>query len=89
MGTDEGQRALRTAYWEAKLAAEKQLLDVVRQVEHGDGDGDFVLLDARDRPAYDQGRIPGALSAPVDSVGELAITLARDREYVVYCWRST
>lgn len=87
MGTDDRERTLRTAYWEAKLAAEKQLLDVVRQVV--DGDGDFVLLDARDQQAYDQGRIPGALSAPVDSVAELAITLAPDREYVVYCWRST
>jgi rhodanese-related sulfurtransferase len=87
MGTDEGQRALRTAYWEAKLAAEKQLLDVVRHVERGEGD--FVLLDARDRNAYEQAHIPGALSIPVDSVPEVGPILAPDREYVVYCWRST
>lgn len=87
MGTDEGQRALRTAYWESKLAAEKQLLDVVRHVEQGEGD--FVLLDARDRDAYEDGHIPGALAVPVDAVPEVASTLAPDRQYVVYCWRST
>lgn len=87
MGTDGGERALRTAYWEGKLAAEKQLLDVVRHVEQGEGD--FVLLDARARNAYEQGRIPGALSVPVDSISEVGPTLAPDRQYVVYCWRST
>jgi rhodanese-related sulfurtransferase len=84
---DEGKQALRAAYWEAKLAAEKQLLDVVRHVE--ESEGDFVLLDARDRDAYERGHIPGALSAPAAAVPETASTLPRDREYVVYCWRST
>lgn len=87
MGADQGQRALRKAYWEAKLAAEKQLLDVVRHVERGDGD--FVLLDARERDAYEQGHIPGALSVPLDYVSEVGPSLAPDRPYVVYCWRST
>ena len=79
--------AKRTAYWETKLAAETEILDVVRQVESGTND--YVLLDARPRDAWERERIPGALSIPLGSVAEVAATLAPERQYVAYCWRST
>jgi rhodanese-related sulfurtransferase len=81
------EHELRTAYWEAKLAAQKDVLDVVRRLEAGDDD--FVLLDARNRDAYEREHLPGALSTPLDSVATVAETLPPEREYVVYCWRST
>jgi len=77
----------RTRYWEAKLAAETEILDVVRQVEAGADD--YVLLDARPHDAWEREHIPGALSIPLESVNEVAATLAPDRLHVVYCWRST
>jgi rhodanese-related sulfurtransferase len=78
---------LRASYWQAKLAAETELMEVVRQVDSG-GD-DFVLLDARPREAWERERIRGARSAPLDSIEEVSATLVPDRRYVVYCWRST
>jgi rhodanese-related sulfurtransferase len=82
-----GDRDLRAAYWEAKLAAETELLDVVRHVESGEGD--YVLLDARQAEAWERERIPGALSLPPGKVADVVGALDPDREYVLYCWRST
>jgi hypothetical protein len=56
--------------FEIKLAGEKPEADVVREVQTGQGD--FVLLDARDRVSYDKGHIPGVLSAPLQHVDALA-----------------
>jgi rhodanese-related sulfurtransferase len=81
------ERELRTAYWEAKLAAETELMDVVRQVESGAGD--FVLLDARQTDAWERERIPGALSIPPEGVQDVAAALDPEQRYVLYCWRST
>jgi rhodanese-related sulfurtransferase len=80
-------RELRLGYFRAKLAAEAELMAAVRQVETGEGD--FVLLDVRDRSAYAAGHIPGALSLPLDEVAVRADELARERKYVAYCWRTT
>jgi rhodanese-related sulfurtransferase len=84
---DERERESRASYWKAKLAAETQLLDVLRHVEQGDGD--FVLVDTRPRGAFERERIPGAISLPADEIEELPPDLARDCRYVLYCWRST
>lgn len=87
MAFDPRERELQRTYFQAKLAAEKQKVEVTKKVK--EGTGDFVLLDARDRASYDRDHIPGALSMPLDQVDQLASTLAKDEEYVTYCWHST
>jgi rhodanese-related sulfurtransferase len=78
---------LRKLWFRAKLTAEKQKAAVVEKVK--EGEGDFVLLDARDRASYRAGHIPGALSMPLDEIEKLAGTLRHDIEYVTYCWSSS
>jgi rhodanese-related sulfurtransferase len=78
---------LRKMYFQAKLAAEKQKSDVVKKVKTGQGD--FVLLDARDRASFDKEHLPGALSVPLEELDRIAGTLDRGKEYVTYCWTDT
>jgi len=85
MTSDERQRA--RAYFEAKLAAQADVMDVVRFLERGDDE--YVLLDARAGEAHAREHLPGAISVPVDSAAQLADNLDPTRQYVVYCWRST
>jgi rhodanese-related sulfurtransferase len=87
MALDESEREMRMLHLRAKLAAERQFMDVVRQVQ--ENRRDFVLLDVRDRAAFYQGHIPGALSLPLDELDEQAPRLAADRQYTTYCWRNT
>jgi len=47
--------------------------------------GDVVVLDVRPEPEYRAGHIPGALSAPLDSLDRVAAKLPRRREIVAYC----
>jgi len=82
-----GENDLRRTYFEAKLAAQADVMDVVRFLDRGDGE--LVLLDARAGEAYAEEHLPGAISVPVDSAAEAAESLDPTREYVVYCWRST
>ena len=87
MALDESERELRMLHLRAKLASERQFMDVVRQVqEHRD---DTVLLDVRDRAAFAEGHIPGARSLPLDELEQRAATLDPDRQYTAYCWRHT
>ena len=88
MQTREQDIQLQKQWFRAKLAGEKQKMEVVAKIRDGKG-GDFVLLDARDRASYEKDHIPGALSMPLDEVGKLADTLDREREYVTYCWTAT
>ena len=78
---------LQKHYYQAKLAAEKQKVDVAKKVK--EGKGDFVVLDARDRASFEKEHIPGSLSVPLDEVERVAKTLSKDKEYVTYCWHST
>jgi rhodanese-related sulfurtransferase len=87
MPPDARERELQKQYYLAKLAAEKQKVDVARKVK--DGKGDFVLLDTRDRDSFEKEHIPGALSVPLDEVAAIAETLPQDKEYVTYCWHAT
>ena len=87
MPTRDQERELQKQFFQAKLAAEKQKVDVARKVK--EGKGDFVLLDTRDRGSYDKEHIPGAISMPLDEVLKLAGQLDRAKEYVTYCWHST
>ena len=47
--------------------------------------GTVIVLDVRPEPEFRAGHIPGALSAPLDSLEQMAATLPRRREIVAYC----
>jgi rhodanese-related sulfurtransferase len=47
--------------------------------------GTVIVLDVRPEPEFRAGHIPGALSAPLDSLEQLAAKLPRRREIVAYC----
>jgi rhodanese-related sulfurtransferase len=47
--------------------------------------GDVVLLDVRPEAEYRAGHIPGAVSAPLAVLPEIASTLPRRREVIAYC----
>jgi rhodanese-related sulfurtransferase len=47
--------------------------------------GTVIVLDVRPEPEFRAGHIPGALSAPLDSLEEVAAKLPRRREIVAYC----
>ena len=47
--------------------------------------GNVVVLDVRPEPEYRAGHIPGAVSAPLDSLEQVAALLPRRREIVAYC----
>ena len=71
-------------YFVNKLRAEKQRNDVLHAVQ--DGVYNFVLLDTRDRAAFDNGHIPGAWCAPFAELSEVMKTLPKEKEIVTYCW---
>ncbi len=87
MPISERERELQKAFFQAKLASEKQKVDVAKKVK--EGKGDFVLLDARDRASYEKEHIPGALNVTLEEVDKIAPKLAKEKEYVTYCWHST
>ena len=82
-----GESDLQRAYFEAKLAAQADVMDVVRFLDRGDDE--LVLVDARAGEAYAEEHLPGAISVPVDAAAEIVNGLDPGRQYVVYCWRST
>ncbi|MBI2145041.1 rhodanese-like domain-containing protein [Candidatus Woesearchaeota archaeon] len=47
---------------------------------------DFVVLDVRDRPAYDLGHVKGAISMPISEIPSRYKELPRDKDIVIYCW---
>jgi rhodanese-related sulfurtransferase/DNA-binding MarR family transcriptional regulator len=47
--------------------------------------GTVIVLDVRPEPEFRAGHIPGALSAPLDSLEQMAAKLPRRREIVAYC----
>lgn len=47
--------------------------------------GNVVVLDVRPVPEYRAGHIPGAVSAPLDALEQVAATLPKRREVVAYC----
>lgn len=48
------------------------------------GEPAFTILDVRDRDAYNQGRIMGAMPFPVDQLVDRAGSLAKSRDIYVY-----
>ena len=73
-------------YFMEKLSAERQLADVQRWVNGESGAPEFVLLDTRAHDAFAKAHIPGAVSVPLQELGQLAAKLPRDKELVTYCW---
>ena len=71
-------------YFEHKLSATKQKNDVIHKVK--DGVGEFVLLDTRQREAFNKEHIDGAWCAPLSELPALASSLPKDKELVTYCW---
>ena len=47
--------------------------------------GTVIVLDVRPGPEYRAGHIPGALSAPLDSLDAVTARLSKRREIVAYC----
>jgi rhodanese-related sulfurtransferase/DNA-binding HxlR family transcriptional regulator len=47
--------------------------------------GSVIVLDVRPEPEYRAGHIPGALSAPLESLESVAAKLPKRREIVAYC----
>jgi rhodanese-related sulfurtransferase len=47
--------------------------------------GNVVVLDVRPEPEFRAGHIPGAVSAPLDSLDSVAARLPKRREIVAYC----
>jgi rhodanese-related sulfurtransferase len=47
--------------------------------------GTVIVLDVRPEPEFRAGHIPGAVSAPLDSLGQVSVRLPRRREIVAYC----
>jgi rhodanese-related sulfurtransferase len=76
-------------YFAEKLRAERQLTDVQAWVKKEPGAAQIALLDTRSRDAFAKGHIPGAVSAPVAELSQLASQLPRDKELVTYCWSKT
>jgi len=89
MAFSEEQIRANRAYFAAKLAAERQKADVVKKVNKEPGAPDFLLVDTRQREAYAQGHIPGALCVPLAELAQLAPKLPREKELVTYCWNHT
>ena len=71
-------------YFAEKIRAQRSRASVLHAVE--DEKFDFVLLDTRNREAFVSGHIPGAISAPLEEIGQLAAQLPADKEIVTYCW---
>lgn len=51
------------------------------------GDNGVLLVDVRERDEWEEGRIPGAIHAPLSEFGDAAERLleSRDGEVVLYC----
>jgi rhodanese-related sulfurtransferase len=73
------------AFFAAKLRAEKQKNDLIKQVKDGLGKP-FLLLDVRPRAAFRKAHIQGAWCVPAEELDALLAQLPRDQELVTYCW---
>jgi rhodanese-related sulfurtransferase len=72
-------------HFAAKLSYETDVSDVHDALSGGVPE--FVLVDSRSRPSWDQGRIPGAVHLPTAEIAGRAGTLVPPGTAVVtYCW---
>lgn len=73
--------AARDAYLGEDDGVEVTAAELLARVE----DGGVTVLDVRPTEEYLAGHIPGAVSIPVDELGERITELPHDTEVVVYC----
>jgi len=50
------------------------------------GDKDFIIVDVRNKDAYDLGHIKGAVSMPLADIPLKYRELPKDKDIIVYCW---
>jgi rhodanese-related sulfurtransferase len=73
------------SFFSAKLAFQTDVADV--RAALATGSPRFVLVDARSRAAWDQGRVPGALHLPTREIPQRApALLTLGMPVVTYCW---
>jgi rhodanese-related sulfurtransferase len=71
-------------FMQAKLALHTDAWDVAQDLERGVPG--IVVVDARSRPAYAKGHVPGAINFPHREMSpETTGGLDRSKTYVVYC----
>jgi rhodanese-related sulfurtransferase len=69
-------------FFEDRLTFQTDVSDV-----HAAAPGEFVLIDARTKDAWDQGHIPGAVHLPhADIPARAADLLPAGARVVTYCW---
>ncbi|MFH1663840.1 MAG: rhodanese-like domain-containing protein [archaeon] len=51
-------------------------------------DNSFVIVDSRDKTAYDLGHIKGAISMPLSEIPSRYKELPEGKDIIVYCWSS-
>lgn len=76
-------------HFAGKLRAEKQKNDVLKFAKGELPAGSFLLLDARQRGAFNKSHIQGALCVPREELDQFIGKLPKDKELVTYCWTST
>jgi len=74
----------------AKVAPEKlvSLEEMVKLVALGPEEGNYLLIDSRPKPRFDEGHIPSALSLPhdkFDQLKDLILPKEKDRLLIFYC----
>ncbi len=77
--------AAARAHFAARLAFETDVSDVHAALESGEPG--FVLIDTRNREAWDQGHARGAIHLPKpDMPARIPAEFAAGTRFVVYCW---
>ncbi|QTX04052.1 rhodanese-like domain-containing protein [Agromyces archimandritae] len=77
--------AAAARYYAERLAMTTDPSDVAAELAAGDAG--FVIVDSRNRGAWDEGHIPGALHLPTREIAERAAELIPvGTPVVVYCW---
>ena len=77
-GTGDNNMAPLTEQPAVATLVEAELADLMAE-------GEVVLIDVRTPEEFAEGRIPGALNAPVETFDAAGIPLEEDRETILYC----
>ena len=75
------------AFFKAKLAAECGPHDVKRR--QAAYDTNFILLDVREREAFEEEHIKGAVNIPASALPTRLKELPKHKEIITYCWSVT
>lgn len=85
MNDDFAPPAAAVAHFAARLSVETDVADVADDLKAGRPG--LVLVDVRDREAWDKGHVPGAVHVPWREIAARAPGLVpRDALVVTYCW---